>query len=226
MNSENLTWEITPEEKRKRTEKALILWFGFLLFFVSYAMFHLLGESRSKEEFIERLYIAIFSVASVIVGFLISFLLNKKFHYPKIRYHLDSQGITIFKGNKKRYFLWKDFECFYIYTPVRSGQKQKIKESKIENFMKKLERKEEREIAKELGSKLIVTSEMSRRIEGEVFYLKKKQSGFLSKFYKTFVVIYSEPDNWQRVLKFLKKYLPQKPMETFTDAGLVFYEFK
>jgi F0F1-type ATP synthase membrane subunit c/vacuolar-type H+-ATPase subunit K len=226
MNKENLTWEITPQEKREKTEKVRLLWFGVVLSFVCSIIIEVLGRSRSKEEFIVSLYTAIFIIASVIFGFLIAFILNKRIPYPKISYYLDSQGITIIKGNKKKHFLWKDFECFYLYTIVRSELNQRTKKSKIESFLEMLEDKKTAKIGKDLVAKLIEGEEVRRKIMGEIFYLKKKQSGFLSKFYKTFVVVYSEPDNWQEVLNFLKKYLPQKPIGPFTDAGLVFYEFR
>ena len=226
MNKENLTWEITPQEQRERTEEVRLLWFGVVLFFVCSIIIEFLRRPRSKEEFIISLYTAIFIIASLIVGFLIAFILNKRIPYPKISYYLDSQGITIIKGNKKKHFLWKDFECFYIYTIVRSELNQRTKKSKIESFLEMLESKRKAKFRKELAAKLKEAEEMSRKIRGEIFYLKKKQSGFFSKFYKTFVVLYSEPHNWQEVLDFIKKYLPQKTMGQFTDSGLVFYEFR
>jgi hypothetical protein len=226
MNKENLTWEITPQEKRERTEKVRLLWFGVVLSFFCYIMIEVLGRSRSKEEFIVSLYTAIFIIASVIVWFSIAFILNKRIPYPKISYYLDSQGITIIKGNKKKHFLWKDFECFYIYTIVRSELNQRTKKSKIESFLERAEDRRAAQIGKDLVAKIKEVEEMRRKIMGEIFYLKKKQSGFLSKFYKTFVVLYSEPDNWQEVLDFIKKYLSQKTMGQFTDSGLVFYEFR
>ena len=63
-------------------------------------------------------------------------------------------------------------------------------------------------------------------IQGEIFYLKTEPKSFLSRFYKTFVVVYSGPDSSKIVEEFLNEYLPQKRMKPTTDMGLVFYKFK
>lgn len=64
-----------------------------------------------------------------------------------------------------------------------------------------------------------------RKISGDVYYLRKRSKGLLSRFSKVFTVIYSEPENDREVFNFLSHHLPQK--EKITDEiGLIFYEFK
>ena len=70
------------------------------------------------------------------------------------------------------------------------------------------------------------SKESGRKNKHQIFYLKVKKTGFSSNFYKTFVIIYTKPDQTNQVLVFLKDRLPQIKMTLGTDVGLIFYQFK
>ena len=58
------------------------------------------------------------------------------------------------------------------------------------------------------------------------YFLKKKKKTFLSKLYKTFVIIQSEPNNDKEILSFLSRHLPKRERRASDDVGLIFYKFK
>ena len=64
-----------------------------------------------------------------------------------------------------------------------------------------------------------------RMVMGDSYYLRKKPNGFTSKLYKTFLVIYSEPENDEDVYQFLASRLPTKA-SVRDEMGLIVYEFK
>jgi len=140
---------------------------------------------------------------------LLALIINKLFPYQKRVYYFDHQRITISKGHKTKSYLWSDFECFYQYASQRGQQKSSRNSSKF--------------ILKEDIERI---SEVAEKIQGHSFYLRRKKVSFLSKLYKIFVVIYSKPDNSKAVKKNLSKHLPQMAMESNTDLGLVFYQFR
>jgi len=205
MTNEILTWEITPSEKRKQVRKFILNVWPVLVGFVIFSLFYYVSGFLSwmlhqgiKPALSMVLYVAI----GVTVCIWLFFILTKFLPYKLRTYHLDNTGITISKGRKKKYFPWNQFECFYTYRVYQSYPNYPG-ESMREQILK-----------------------TGQQIEGQVFYLKKKSKGFLSRFCKIFVVIYSKPDNSKDVLKFLSKHLPQRKMTWSTDLGLVFYQFK
>lgn len=208
MISEFLTWEITPIKQKERNQKILFFLLSSLPIFIG---IFITATSSSKVEFSSRDTLrVIFYGVSVIVAILLLFLIiNKFFPYQKRVYYLNNQGITISKGNKKKYYLWSDFECFYQYA----SQRGHVKSFRYSN----------KYILEEDIKRIIETE---KEIQGQIFYLKKKSFGLLSKFYKIFAVVYAEPDNSEIVKIFLSKHLPQISMKANTDLGLVFYRFK
>jgi len=208
MVSEFLTWEITLTEQRERNQKILIFLLSSLPIFIGIII--TATFSLKVEFFIKDHLRAILYGVSAIVGIILLFLvINKFFSYRKRIYYLDNQGITISKGNKKKYYLWNNFECFYQYA----SQRGRVKSSWYSN-----------KYISEEDIKII--GETGEEIQGQFFHLRKKSLGLLSKLYKIFVVVYAEPDNSEAVKNFLSKHLPQMTMKASTDLGLVFYQFK
>lgn len=208
MADELLTWEITPTEKRTRTGKFISRSWLILVGLVVFSLFYHTNDFTSWL-LREGLKPALTKVFGVIIGVSICiwlfFLLNKFLPYKKRVYQLNNAGIKIVEGKKKRHFSWNEFECFYPYRLYQSSPKDQRRpgETTKAEFLK-----------------------VGQQAEGRIFYLKKKSKGLLSRFFKTFIVVRSEPNNSKTVMKFLSKHLSQKRMTSGTDLGLVFYQFK
>jgi len=205
MNNEVLTWKITPLEKREQIKKSILKAWLALVGLVIFSLFYYLSGffSWAFREGIKPAFFRVVCVAIGVVAFVgLFFLLNKFIVYRLRTYRLDDSGIAISKGKKKKYFSWEEFECFYSYRYYRN----------YPNYPGESTRKQ--------------LLEAGQRIEGQIFYLKKKSSGLFSKLCKIFVVVYSKPDNSKAVSKFLNKHLPNRKMTSSTDLGLVFYQFK
>ena len=202
--SPEINWEITPLEKRKRTKRfILVTWLSFIGLLIS-SLFYFGSDFTSwalrggiKFALNRVFYIVIGAIGSILFFFLLNFILP----YKKRTYFLDNEKLVISKGKKKKYFLWNEFDCFYLHRFYRgSSNKQDPTAKKI------------------LKAK--------QTIEGQIFYLRKKSTNFFARFYKVLVVIYSEPDNAKSVLNLLARHLPKKTMKSTSDLGLVFYQFK
>ncbi|MDP2632093.1 MAG: hypothetical protein Q8P25_00015 [Candidatus Curtissbacteria bacterium] len=208
MENEVLDWGMTPIEQRERNQKILLFLLFLLPIFVGIIMAAISAPEVAFSNK-ERLSAIPFSI-SIIVGIIIlSLIINKLVPYKKRAYNLDSQGITISRGDKKKHYLWSDFECFYLYV----GRRGSAKLSKYPN--------------KYIGREDIkMIDRVGEEIQGQIFYLRKKSSNVLSKIFKSFVVIYTNPDNSRAVKNFLSEYVQEKEMEAGTDLGIVIYEFK
>ena len=208
MSNEVLVWEITPSEERKQVRKFILSMWTVLVGLVVFSLFYYVSDFLSwtlREGFKPALNRVLYVVIGVTVCIWLFFLLTKFIPYKLRTYHLDNTGVTISKDKKKKYFSWNEFECFYPYRSYRNFTKKQYnpRESKREEFLK-----------------------AGEQIEGQIFYLKKKSTNLFSKFYKNFVVVYSESNNSKSVLKFLDRHLSQRKMISSTDLGLVFYQFK
>lgn len=205
MNNEVLTWEITPSEKRAQIRKFISKTWLVLVGLVVFSLFYYVSDFFSWM-LREGIKLALFRVVYVAIGVAVFiglfFLLNKFIPYKLRAYRLDDLGIIISKGKRKKYFSWNEFECFY---PYRSYQN-------YPNYP-----------GKSMRGQLL---EAGQQIEGQIFYLKKKSTGFFSKLCRIFVVVYSESNNSKAVSKFLSKHLPSRKMTSSTDLGLIFYQFK
>lgn len=141
------------------------------------------------------------TISSIIGSFVLLLVVNRLWPYHNRRYHLDDNGITISKGENEKTFLWSEFECFYLYSSERGHNGRMIGEVRR-------------------------VHDMSLQIQGQIFYLKRRQDGIIAKMRKVFVVVYSEPEKSNSVLNFLSQRLTKKEMSDTTDLGLVSYEFK
>lgn len=204
MKEKSLSWTITPSERRCQIKKFISIAWIPLTGLVVFSCFEYVSNfvSWTLRDGIEK---AIVNVISMVVGVLIMiflfFIVNLIFPYKKRSYILNREGIKIAKGRKERFFLWNDFDFFYSYRMIRLGPEDK-------DFF--------REGLSKAGDSL----------EGKIFYLKKKAVGPFSKLYKVFVIVYSEKDNSDKVLKFLSLKLQRKQMKPDSDLGLVSYKFK
>ena len=200
-----MTWKITPIEKRKRVRKFILKTWLILIILVIFSLFYYRSDFFSwmlHEGFKSTFNKILYTTIGVVVCICLFFLLNKFFPYRLRTYYLDDMGVVISKSRKKKHFFWNQFECFYPYRSYQSDSSYPKKSTKKQLL------------------------ETEQQFEGQIFYLKKKSAGFLSVFYKIFIVIHSRPDNSKNVSKFLNRHLPQKKMTSNTDLGLIFYGFK
>ena len=139
-------------------------------------------------------------------------VINRFFPYKERTYFLDDNQLVISKGKKKKQYSWDEFEYFYPYS---GRYKTKSYEG--------LAQWSPYNIGEGQREKLFKTE---KEVIGEIFYLKKKPKNLLSKLYRSFTIIYSEPNNNKEVLRFLSRHLERRDMKSTSDLGLVFYEFK
>jgi hypothetical protein len=216
VNLPRLEWQITPEEKRKRNKKLILIIWPLLIILIvisattSYPLSNSFN-SLSKGIFYTKNGVILSLLLVVFIPFIL-LLLNRVFLYKKRTYILDDNKLTVSKGKKKKEYLWSDFDFFYRYLSKYDTNPYKGI-SKISPY-----RYGEKERNKIFGSQ--------KEIAGEIFYLKKKSNSLFSKLYKIFIVIYSEPENNDEVMKFLSTHLNKRPMKSTSDLGLVFYKFK
>jgi len=205
-----LSWEITRTEKRDRVRQLLLaIGATFILVSVIGALLYRpfsFARTYSTGRLDDFFYTAIMVVISTIGAVYILFLMNKFLPYVERKYYLDNNGVTVWKGGRKKQFTWNELESFSVHQSMYFIESTR-------DWPGEHMRKE-----------MYLTSE---RIEGKVFYLfKRSKNKFLGFFYKTFVVLYSEPEISQKVLDFLLRYLPQRDMKPTVDLGLRFYYFK
>lgn len=209
-NYGSLFWEISPSKKRKQIQKFIlisgpILILLFVLGLITYfprSTIHTI-VSHGLSYFLSNIFYAAIGISGAILSFL---LFNRLLPYRNSAYYLDNEGILVVRGNKKKHFLWSEFECF---CPYRGYSRN--------TSLNKLDRMED------AGK---YAYDASLQIQGRIFYLQKKRKNIFSKLYKVFVVVYSIPENSESVYNFISKYLMKKEMTNITDLGLVFYKFK
>lgn len=196
-----MEWEITPEEKRFRTEKIIKKSFWLILFLMPIFIIDVFicpngdcGWMTIVNDFLAWFFILVL-VAILLIFFML--LRNNFFPYYRRRYILSDDHIEIFRGNRSRVYNWDQFEYFYNYSKYDE----------------------------KAHSKVLEFAEYSKKVLGETFYLKKKSSSWFN-FFKTFVVIYSEPDISEKVQEFLRKHLPEKDTKKFFYEGFISYKFK
>jgi len=217
MIMENLSWEITAREKKERTQKLIFrVWFPFIILGIVAATigypalftYHFLTKG-----WIYILRQIFYTMIGVIGSFLLLLLINKLIPYKERTYFLDNNGIIISKGKKKKQYLWNEFEYFYPYSKRYIPEPPRdLPQLHPQDSIGGPEREK------------IFSAE--QQIVGEIFYLKKKPKNIFSRLYKSFVAIYSEPNNTRAINKFLSNYLQRRTMKATSDLGLIFYEFK
>lgn len=206
MAAEFLSWEISPGERKERVKKFLIIAGPA---FISLVFFWLLGHDSAfpiwaREEELRSALTNLFAILFVITALVgLFFISNLFWPYAKRTYKLNLEGIKIAKGRKTRFYPWSSFECFY---PYRSYQRSRLKKDEQQTMN--------------------TINKANQSAEGQIFYLQKKCGNIPARLYKTFIVVYSEPDNSGQVMQFLTQRLPKKKMTDLTDLGLVFYQFK
>ena len=214
---ENLIWKITAVEKKKRTQRLIFrIWLPFIILgiiaaTIGYPM--LFSYHFITKGWIFILRQIIYTTIGVIGSLLLLLLINRFIPYQERSYFLDNNGLIISKGRKKKHYLWSDFEHFYPYSErYISGPPQDVQQWHPQDYV--------------AGGKREEIFKAESKTMGGIFYLKKKPKNILSKLYKSFVIIYSEPNNTNAVLKFLSSHLPTKQMKATSDLGLALYEFK
>lgn len=213
---ENLSWEITREEKKERTKKVIFrIWLpliilGIIAATIGYpALFSYNIFARGWIYIVKQ---AFYTLIGIGISLLLLLVINKFALYKDRTYFLDDKGLTISKGKRKKIYLWADFEYFYSYSERYASKVSQSFQLHPQDSIGGPERE------KIFGAE--------REIVGEIFYLKCRPRNIFAKLYKTFVVIYSEPNNLKVVNKFLSDHLQKKQMGAASDLGLIFYEFK
>ncbi len=196
MDKLHLEWEITPQEAKTRTLQSIPVVSGIL------AGLALILAIKEKS------WIVLFVFAGILAAFYVFTLIFAKFK-PRA-FLINEAGITISKGTKQKTFVWDNFECFITHSMIANGSTRGVRDAR----------------ARITASDIIAASNQLTEISGKTFYLKKKKQTFWDTFIKTFVVVYSEPDNSAVVEQALAEYLPHKPLDNSTEAGMVKYEFK
>jgi hypothetical protein len=112
MNNE-LTWRITPLEKRKSFQQGIII---VGLMFIS-LFIRSLARGELDIEFQDGLY----AVLSLAVSIPLLLLFNKIFPYKERAYHLSDNKVMISQGDKKKEYSWNEFDYFYSYLRVKGS---------------------------------------------------------------------------------------------------------
>lgn len=200
---EEIKWEITPVEKRSRLHGFILrTWWLFIIigicaFTLAYPLpFFYRIFSWGFKSTFETILYGLLGIGVAMI-FVIAF--NSIAPYKLHSYILNETGINISKGKKSKFFSWNQFEFFYPYRTY-------FKEGRTDFG----------------GGNINKVSNIEQEFQGKIIYLKQKSLGFI----KSFVVVYTEPDNQNQVVEFLNKHLAQKEMSAASDLGLVFYKFK
>jgi len=196
MDKLNLEWEITPHEAKARTLRSIRVVATVL---AGWALILAIEE---------RSWLVFLVFIGILVAFFVFALVFAKFKSRK--FQITETGITISKGAKQKTYDWNDFEGFITHSLIVNRNTR---------------------VARDLRTRvtvndIITTNDQLTEISGQTFYLKKRSRTFWDKFVKTFVVVHGEPDNSRTVEQVLVAYLPHKPLDNSTEAGMVKYEFK
>jgi len=201
----NLRWEIKPGEQKDQKKQEFWALLNLLPYF---GLFLLIELNASGNNSFFRNLESVFVILAITIAVL---YIRYKFGRDKEKaYFLSEQGLTISKGDKTKSYKWNDFECYYLYKFTGRG----------------LENKDNNIPSREVGGMIIGAEQRLEKINGKTYHLKKRSSGILGKFIKTFVVVQAEPDNSMKVNEFLSKHLNLEKMTNTSDLGLVSYEFK
>lgn len=195
---DNLEWVLTGDERKEINKKVAIK----LLFASIPALFYFIFLRIISLEISTIKYFILLYLVVVIVG-LVSMYIYAFVAKPKeFRYKLTNQGIDISKGTENGEFNWADFVYFYTNVLAIQAADEKNEDSKKSGYFQQV-----------------------RDIRGETYYLKLKPTGIFSKMniVERSLVIYTKPDNYQKVCAFLLTKLPKHPAE---NIGFQKYYFK
>lgn len=208
-----LKWEISREETRSRRARIFRACFklgvifgigwGFVILNICSDDITYCGAGSYLQSLRDLLPWALgaFMLPSAVIA--MAFFINKLYPYAQRKYVLSRDFFSVSKGFRSKMYHWEEFSTFYTFRFTRINQKIPTSDVQAEGLA--LERN-------------------IKDISGTRFLLRKKPAIF--KFIKNFVVIYSEPDNHESVLKYLKTRLPEGNLDEFTDSGLVISKFK
>jgi len=191
-----LEWNLNAGERKIINKKIIIK-----LFIIIVPILFLYLFSKRLELGIDSNNLAIGYLLFIAVVFGLSYLFMVIIAPKNLHYKLTNQGIVVNRGNSEGFFTWDNFIYF-------SGKFQGISLDNIDSEI------QDRSVMKQL-----------RDIRGEIFYLKFNSRGFFSKinFIERILVIYTRPDNYQKVHAFLTDKLPQEPIK---NLGFQSYYFK
>ena len=125
---QSLFWKISPTKKRARNRKFILM--AWLPLIITISLFS--GKYMNFKELI---------LSGIIVTFIMGLFLvfNQIAPYRLRKYYMDNKGITIAKGRNRKYFLWNQFECFYVYNEFNSnfkgGEKSKERLWELEQLL-------------------------------------------------------------------------------------------
>ncbi|MCL5666478.1 MAG: sugar porter family MFS transporter [Patescibacteria group bacterium] len=193
---ETLQWDITPQEAKSRTLQSIPVVANVL---AGLALILAIKEKSWRIFFI---------FAGIVIAFYIFTLVFAKFKPRK--FQISQSGITISKGTKQKTYSWDEFDCFYTHSLVINRNTKGVRNFRTHAAVQDI----------------ITTNDRLVEISGNTYYLKKKKRTFWDKIVKTFVVVYSEPDNSGQVEQAISTYLSHQPLEMSTEAGMIKYEFK
>lgn len=189
-----LKWEITDTEKRKRTREGIKRKIPYV--------FPMLVSAAVIEYFKINSYILpLIFVVAIILGFLVVYVATYIYPYKKRQYVIDDSGIYVARGKKNRKYIWEDFDYFFSDPDRKSyGDSNYKNKEKRESFVKDI-----------------------KNIEGETFFLKLKPSDVFLRLINNVLVIYTEPDNRDKVYNFLSQKLTER---NGLNVSFVHYQFK
>ncbi|PJA88510.1 MAG: hypothetical protein CO139_02595, partial [Candidatus Moranbacteria bacterium CG_4_9_14_3_um_filter_36_9] len=194
----DLEWILTSDERRDVSKKIIIrLLYASISVLFGFLFLRIIELEISLIKYFVFLYILI-----IVIAFVPAYIYTLLSKPKKLIYNLTNQGVIVSKGTEKGEFNWSDFAYFYInYLEIQDVNKNSRDEEKKGYFNK------------------------MRNICGETYYLKLNPTGIFSKIniIERSLVIYTNPDNYQKVYVFLLTKLQQKPAE---NIGFQKYYFK
>lgn len=190
-NNFEFKWTITPEEERSR-EKAL-LWISIpivvlLTFeFISGIIFDDDGGAKDGD-------IIIITIILVSISFLFVIAYSFFRRRSERNYYVNNSGIRISNEKESGSFSWEDFKFFFCIPDMANQIRPDIKERTL------------------LQEKFTEYAEKTKNISGVVFYFKLKPKTRLEKIFKysNTIIVYSEPDNYQKIYNSLINILEYK----------------
>lgn len=195
MQNELYEWEINPQESKHRSFKAVSLIAPAIL------IFGIILAFEEKSWFVLWVVVVILTIYCLYI-----FLLKR--HQPR-KYIITEVGITIFKGLKFKVYNWSEFENFHIHSLIINKDSSSTKGTMLQKA----------------GADVLFAVDDLNKINGKIFYLKKVKKGFFGRLIKTFVAVYSEPENQEQVESLLSKHIVKVPITHLTETGVVILEY-
>src|SRR5680860_253419 len=203
-----IRWEIANSEQKEkeRNKVKMILKLLPVLVVISFTMLLSVSPVFPIGDTLKS-FVLFWIFMSIVVALL--FFKNSIWTYKKRTYYLNSLGFEVSRVNKKDFFEWTDFECYYKYSRDRwSENSANIERNRTMT-------------SGEIGEISIKEGRYFENEDEGIYYLKKKRVGIWGIFCKTFILIYTEADSDKIVDKYISLHLPKKMMTATTDMGMV-----